>query len=568
MQKRWVVKPQSDVQSLVDALGVNKITAQLLVNRGIYTPDAAAKFLSPSLEDILSPFLLAGMAKSAKRVADAIQKRETIAVYGDYDVDGITGTSLLTLLLKELGGNVLTYIPHRIKEGYGLNIPAIKNISQQGATLLITVDTGTTAIEAAEFCKSISLDLIITDHHRPHGKLPDAFALLNPYHPNSEYPDLGLCGVGVAFNLAAAVRQELKKRNYFDSHPMPNLRRYLDLVALGTVADMVPLTGVNRTLVMHGLPLLTEAHRPGIRALLQVSGLQGEVTPSHIGFVLGPRINAGGRLEDGNIALSLLTTENFDEAKELAQLLDQMNRDRRAMQDEIFEHALEQLRKDPGNEKMMVTVVAGEGWHPGVVGIVASKLLEHFYRPTVVLTLQPDGSAKGSARSIPGVDLPLMLEQCEEFLKEWGGHAMAAGLTLKPNVLDLFKNQLSEIVQRSIDEEVFIPFLNADLYLEPEELSENLMKELDLLRPFGLGNPEPLFLTKNLRLISKRIVGEKHLKLEVQSGRQRHDAIAFHQAEWIERLSREVAIAYTPEINIWNGRRTIQLRVRDLQKPA
>lgn len=565
MKKRWIVKPSGDVTDLVGSLGLHPITAQLLLNRGIHTLDAASKFLAPAISDLPNPSLFAGIKVASTRIAKAIEDKEKIAVYGDYDVDGTTGTALLTLFLRGVGADVVPYIPHRLKEGYGLNREALSLLHEKGCTLVVTVDTGTTAVDSAEHANSIGLDLIITDHHRPHGDLPAALAVINPFHPNSEYPDLSLSGVGMAFNLAASVRQVLREKGWFATRPMPNLKQTLDLVALGTVADIVALQGVNRVFVSHGLPLISEGRRVGIRAILKTANLKGEVTPSHLGFVFGPRINAGGRLEDATIGLRLLMTEDEGEAAELASTLESLNNERRAIQNSIFEEALSQLELDPLNLERKVSVVIGENWHAGVIGIVASKLIEKYFRPTIVFSKQSDGTAKGSVRSILGIDLPTVLTKCEEFIVEWGGHAAAAGLTLKPAVFEQFRTSFDKAVKANSTDETFIPIVEADSSFEPADISEGLLKELDLLRPFGFGNPEPLFLINKLRVVSKRIVGEKHLKIVVRSSDQLLEAIAFNKGQLLDTLDRDVALAYTPEINIWNGRRTIQLKIKDIR---
>lgn len=564
MKKRWIVKEQGEVSTLVESLGLHPITAQLLINRGIHTLDAASRFLAPSLSDLPNPSLFSGMSNAVARIAKAIEDKEKIAIYGDYDVDGTSGTALLTLFLKSIGGDVVPYIPHRIKEGYGLNNSALDNLKEQGCKLVITVDTGTSAVESAEYAKSISLDLIITDHHRPHGELPNSFALLNPYNPASEYPDLNLSGVGMAFNLAASVRQLFKSKGWFNTHPMPNLREMLDLVALGTVADIVPLVGANRIFVTHGLPLISQGKRVGIKALLKYANLKGEITPTHIGFVFGPRINAGGRLEDATIGLKLLMTENNNEALELSKTLEDLNQERRGIQEKMVVDSLAQLEGDPINTQRRVSVVIGEDWHPGVIGIVASKLVEKYFRPSVVLARQSDGKIKGSLRSIPGIDLPKVLAQCTEFIEEWGGHAGAAGLTLKQEVYEQFRNRINEVIKNLSTEDMFTPVVEADSQFDPADINEPILKEINLLKPFGFGNPEPLFITNKLRIVSKRIVGEKHLKVTIKSGDQLLDGIAFNKGEIIETIHRDASFAYTPEINIWNGRRSIQLKIKDI----
>jgi single-stranded-DNA-specific exonuclease len=457
---RWVLPEPSnvDIHFISSSLALHPLAARVLINRGFATPEAATAFLADRLSDLPDPYLMKGMRAAADRICEALAARQRITLYGDYDVDGVCSTALLFLFLRDLGANVDTYIPHRLDEGYGLNASAVERLAASGTRVLVTLDCGITSFAEISRAKDLGVDVVIVDHHAVPDTLPPALAVLNPHQPGCGYPTRHLCAAGVAFNLCVGIRQRLRAQGMFGPRPdsgqvrrkEPNLRSILDLVALATVADVVPLTGANRVLVKHGLEELTAARRPGIQALKEISGLaaQSPVTAGQVGFRLGPRINAAGRLHDASLGLRLLCAETLEEARPLAAALDAANLERRGIEQEIL---VEALRQAEALAPAKGLVLHSPSWHPGVIGIVASRVVERFHRPTVMVALK-DGVGRGSGRSIEGFNLVTALKECASHLVKYGGHKQAAGLALETDRLPAFCQAFEAIAAQRLSE--------------------------------------------------------------------------------------------------------------------
>jgi single-stranded-DNA-specific exonuclease len=558
--REWVIRP-SDPEAcrvLADALGLRDLTAAVLAARGHRTPEAARAFLDGAESPAPDPFLLTGMEQAVDRLHRAVQCRERVLVYGDYDVDGASATSLYLSFLKGLGLSADFYIPNRIKEGYGLNADAVRRIAASGVSVLITADCGTTSVDEIALAQSMRMDVIVTDHHLPGEILPPALATLNPCRPDSGYPFSGLCSGGLAYKVASAYRA---KYGSAESDP----ESHLDLVALATIADVAPLQDENRTMVRQGLRLLSRGARPGIRALKAAAGIDGECGVGTVGFTLAPRINAAGRLGDAADAVRLLVTKDDREAAELAGLLNRLNQERQLVEEGIVAEAVQAAEAAPSGP----LVLASRGWHQGVVGIVAARLVERFHRPAILIALNDDGIGKGSARSVAGVNIYEAIAQCRDSLDAFGGHAAAAGLTIRENRIPEFRARLADVLQGPLSSPASRPRLICDAEVEPRGFSPAAVLELGRLGPFGSGNPEPTLVLRNLRIASARIVGANHLKLAV-AGRSgpRLDAIGFKMGTLESRgLSpfEPIDVACALDINAWNGTERVQLRLKDVR---
>lgn len=578
---KWVLAESGGVVAaeLAEQAGLHPLIAGLMVNRGITEPSDARAFLACDLSALSDPALFSQMEKAVARVRAAITNREKIVVYGDYDVDGVTGASLLYLALKELGAVVDCYLPDRMSEGYGLNGKALETLKNSGTQLVISVDCGITAVREAETARSLGLDLIITDHHEISGlnglngsnslSLPDAYAILHPGLLSARASvqtreRVGvLTGVGVAFKLAQAL--------FGVSADDVRLAPYLDLVTLGTIADVGRITGENRILVRHGLEALSSeagTQRPGLAALKQVAGLNGKkIGVGVVGFTLAPRINASGRLGRADTAFRLLTTDSPEEALELARALDAVNKERQSVEERIREDA-RMLCSRTDIEASGALVLSSSEWHPGVIGIVASRIVEEFFRPTALICVQ-DGIGKGSARSIPGFNLYEGLVACSDLLLGFGGHKYAAGFTISKDAIPEFRERLNSIVLERIGPQGFVRTLSVDGAVTLDELTMELMREMEKLAPFGQGNPEPRLGARDLEVVSSRIVGNNHLKLRL---RQRNSvslgAIAFNRANLFGTQVRDgarLAAVFTPRLNVWNGNISVELEIRDMK---
>lgn len=564
--KQWqlISHTPEKLDSLTKQLGISPLIACLLINRGFGDPDKAHQFLSHSLKDLPNPFLLKDMDRAVARLVTALEQKEKIVIYGDYDVDGTSATSLLMLFFRDIGYPVEFYIPHRINEGYSLNVEALRRLKDQGVHLLITVDNGIAASKEVAFASEIGLDLIVTDHHEVPKQIPGAYAVINPLREGCLYPGKEICGTGVAFNLAMALRQRLREQGYFGKIPEPNLKKYLDLVALATVADVVPLIGVNRIFVKAGLHEMTTSQRPGIKALKEVSGIDGEVAPTHLGFRLGPRVNACGRLYDASTGVQLLISENDTIARKLAYELDSANRERQVLEDQILKEAISKLTKDPKTPHRMSHVLYDEKWHPGVIGIVASRLVSRYHRPTVILGKDED-SLKGSARTAGGLNLVEALRECEKTLIRCGGHKAAAGLSLTFGSLESFCLAFEESVRKRISKEDCIPKLFIDAELTLSQVNLDLIEELNQLAPYGQGNPEPFFSIRETRLKNNRVVGKNHLKFKAEKEKEGVNAIAFNMADRYPSWDTLFDLVFSCELNSYLGKTSVVMNIKDLK---
>ncbi|ORJ61519.1 single-stranded-DNA-specific exonuclease RecJ [Geothermobacter hydrogeniphilus] len=564
--RRWSLRRECDrerVEILVRELGVSFWAARVLAARSIETPEEGRLFLQARLSNLPDPFLLKGVGAAVERLVMAIEQQQLISVHGDYDVDGITGTALLTQTLQLFGGRVEYHIPLRLKDGYGLSAEALRSAAGNDARVVVSVDCGISAHAEADLAADLGLDLIITDHHQPPDSLPSALALVNPHQPGCSFPDRNLCGVGVAFMLLVALRKALRERGWFAQRSEPDLRQQLDLVALGTVADLVPLTGLNRTLVRSGLQRLDQGPRPGIRALKEVAGVR-EVSAGAVGFRLAPRLNAAGRLEDAALGVELLLTDDADRARELAEQLDGFNRQRQQIEKDTFADAVAQL--EDAEERFSI-VLADPAWHSGVIGIVASRLVERYGRPTLLVALDED-SGKGSGRSVRGFHLYRGLQGCADDLLGFGGHEYAAGFSIAADRLDAFSERFEARVRDILTMEDLMPTLLYEGEIGLDELGPELVAELESLAPFGMGNPEPVLLARNVDLHRVETIGDgSHLRCVARQGGYSCNCIAFRMAERIEEFSGPCDLLFTPGINEWKGRRSVQLRLRDL-RPA
>ncbi|BCU81350.1 single-stranded-DNA-specific exonuclease RecJ [Polycladomyces abyssicola] len=557
---RWqtVEADQASCSTLADSLGVHPVVARLLVNRGLTEVESARRFLRADASDLHDPFLMDGMEEAVDRVRTALKRNEKILVYGDYDADGVSSTALMMTVFRRLGADAHYYIPNRFREGYGLNKEALAKAKADGVDLVITVDTGISAVEEAAYARELGLDLIITDHHEPPDAIPESLAVINPKKPNCPYPFDMLAGVGVAFKLVQALLGEVPEEVW-------------ELAALGTIADLVPLVDENRIITVGGLRRMNQRRHVGLRALMDVSGIRGEVGSGHVGFSLGPRINASGRLDSAVHAVELLLTQDDETAYMMANQLDQMNRERQQLVEEIFEEARAMVEADPDAHRRFI-VVASPGWNVGVIGIVASRLVERYYRPTIVLGIDEEtGMAKGSARSIEGLDMYRALSECVDLLPHFGGHKMAAGMTLSAQDVPELHRRLDRLASEWLTEEDYIPISRVEYELTPDQVSVELIEQLEHLAPFGVGNPTPRFRVTGAGLSQIQLMGadRNHVKLILSDGNGTLDAVGFRMKELAEEVTPHARIEVLGElqINEWNNKRIPQLLIRDVHVP-
>ena len=566
LKKRWKINEIENeylISSLADSLSISDVLAKLLILRNITDFDKAKTFFRPSLDFLYNPFLMDGMEIATYRVIQALTENQLICIYGDYDVDGTCSTALLYLFLKELGANVEFYIPKRLTEGYGISKSAIDYVKDRGTALLISVDCGITAIEEADYVKELGIDLIICDHHQPKEKIPNALAVLDPLKPNCNYPFKYLSGAGVAFKLSQGVAERIGKRD------LPF--KYLDLVSLAAAADIVSLVDENRVLVKEGINLINTNPRPGIEALMESSNNKhGSLTSGQIVFTIAPRINAVGRLGDAERAVQLLITDEKDKAFELAKVLESENYQRRKIDEDTFDNALEILENSSDENDGAAIILHQENWHPGVIGIVASRLVERYYRPTIMLTTV-DGVAKGSARSISNFNIYEALKKCEDLLIHFGGHKAAAGLAVELENIDEFKLKFNQIVKESISEEDLSPEIHIDSKLKFSEITPKFLRIMEQFAPFGPGNMRPVFLSEGVEVTNTpRIVGTNHLVMSLkQAGCDRNfDAIGFKMGEYLNMVNNHssvIDIVYNIDKSERDGRIFTQLKLKDLK---
>jgi len=563
--KRWIMR-QHDAEraaSLARVLGVSPILASLLIARGYADERDARVFLSPTYDQLHEPYAMLGMKEAVARLQHAIKSGERVLLYGDYDVDGTTGTAILLRALKLLNANVGFHIPHRFTEGYGIQQPALEKAFADGCKLVVSIDCGIRAHEPLHWARQVGLDVIITDHHLPDEKegAPPAFAVLNPNQVGCEYPDKNLAGVGVAFKLVHALFREHGRE--------AQVPAFMKVVAIGTVADVARLTGENRTIVAIGLKDLARVANPGLRALINVAGCgDGKgMTAYDLGFRLGPRINAAGRMDAASAVVELFDTRDSEEARRLANHLDARNEERKTVQQQIIDLAVAELGEDPKDN--FVAVIAGEGWHRGVIGIAASKIAERVNRPCVVLSIDGD-MAHGSGRSIEAYHLLNGLTACADLFEKFGGHSHAAGITIRPERIPEFRRRLNEHAASCLSPADLEPSVAIDLELAAESVAFPLARELEALEPYGAGNPRPVFMTRNLRSLSEPVViKDRHLKLRLAGQQNRPlEAVWWNCIETPGQtpdLKGSIELAYTLETSVWNGDYRMQLNVLDLR---
>jgi single-stranded-DNA-specific exonuclease len=564
LRRKWKL-PDTEAQEkaarLADALGVPAAFAATLVSHGIETTEDAAGFLSPDRSKLHDPTLLPDMEEALERLRSALKSRERVFVCGDYDVDGITSIVLVRRCLEAAGLEVGFYVPNRLVEGYGLSETGVRAAKDWGAGLIVTVDSGITGHEEIALASDLGLDVIVTDHHEPQETLPDALAVVDPKRRDSRYPFQHLAGVGVAFKVMEGLARHSRDVAYA-------VEENLDLVAVGTVADIVPLTGENRILTTLGLDKLRVTRNAGLRALMEVAGVDSvEARAPHIGFALGPRLNAAGRLGDASIGVDLLTTDDLDNAVAIARKLDAENKKRRELERSVFEDATRMIGEKIDLSERRSVVLWSSGWHPGVVGIVASRIAKQYNRPTILLSVA-DGWCKGSGRSIPGFDLHAALAECRDCVESFGGHRHAAGVSLSEDRLDGFSACVERAVASVLTPSDLVPVIEIDAIVSLAECDFDLVQLTKRLRPFGAGNPEPIFGTRSLKLISAKAVGNGHLKMTVAEGDRAMDAIGFGMGGTLDDLRGAggvVALAYVLEENTWRGVTNLQLRLKDVQ---
>ncbi len=538
----------------------SELIQRILYNRGIIGKENIDKFMNPKKEHIHDPFLLNDMNTAVNRIIIAIDKSEKITIYGDYDVDGITSTSTLYKYLKKIGANVSYYIPNRMDEGYGINKNALEIIKKDGTSLMITVDTGIAAVSEIEYANELGLDVIITDHHECQEVIPDAYAVINPKRPDSTYPFSMLAGVGVAFKLVHALAIRLSNTD--------EIWEYLDLVAIGTIADIVPLVGENRIIAKFGFETISNTQNIGVKAVLTELGYKNNrITSGFIGFSIAPRLNAAGRIDDAKKCVELFITEDIEVATKIAKELEKNNQDRQKIEQKIFKEAIEMIEGTKEIQEANVIVLANENWHHGVIGIVASKIVERFYKPTILMNIE-DGEARGSARSISGFSIFEALGKAKDYLNKFGGHEMAAGLSLEVYNVEKLRLSLVEYCEENISQDMLIPKVKIERKIGCGDITPNFIEKIDMLQPYGIGNPEPIFEISG-EMIDFRLLGKesKHLKLKLEQKGDIIDTIMFNSSEYFEKLSEdmELDIIGTVQNNEWNGNIYPQMLIKDIR---
>ena len=563
-ERKWVVaRPaKGPVEKISAKLGILPITAGLLVNRGMSSAQDAEAFLSASLSDLPSPFLMKGMEEAVRRLCRCVYEKEKVAVYGDYDVDGITATSLLTSFLRVLGCDVTYYIPDRFTEGYGVNSSALRTLKQKQVTLVISVDCGITAADEVAQARTLGMDFIVTDHHSLLGQLPEAAAVLNPHQTDCRYPGKELAGVGVAFNLALALRRTLREEGFFKTVAEPNMGDFLDLVSLGTVSDRVPVENVNRIMLKEGLKRMRTPKRLGLRALKDVSGIGDGIEIFDLGFRLGPRINAAGRLDSADKAVELLLADSLEEASSLAKFLDERNSERRGIEEKILRDATRMVESASGYAESNSLVLSSRKWHKGVIGIVASSLAGSCGKPAFLISVDENGVGRGSGRSFGGINIFSVLLKCEDLLVEFGGHAYAAGVTVLEEKIGFFRERFSQELEKSGQKPE--SRLDIDSEIGLSSISDALVSEIESLSPFGEGNPEPLFLSRAVDVVDQRLLKDQHVLFRVRGDGSVVSCIWFYASR--KHLPEKMDLVFSLRFNVRNGKRETRLFIKDVRE--
>ena len=561
MNKKWEIYnvDEESVDNLSNKYHINKLLATILNNRGIVTEEKIRLFLNPTRNDFHNPFLIKDMEKAVDRIIKAIENKERITIYGDYDVDGITSITVLKSFLQERGLEIAQYIPNRLTEGYGLNIEAVEKIKKRGCDLMITVDCGISAIKEIDYANQLGIETIVTDHHEPGQELPKAMAVIDNKRKDSTYPFRELAGVGVVFKViqAISIKLGLKEEEYL---------KYLDIVCIGTISDIVPLVDENRVIAKLGLLLIKQTRNIGLRAIINMSGYK-EIDSNSISFGIAPRINACGRMGKAEDALELFLSKNINEVCQLAQKLNEYNKERQETEKAIYENAVEAIERE-NLQKNSAIIVGGHNWHHGVIGIVSSKITEMYFKPSILLSFEDDGIGTGSGRSIPGFDLHEALSKCNNSIEKFGGHSMAIGITIKKDKFEDFKKQFEQIAEEA-DINDIIPIIKIDAKINFENINKEMVNSLKELEPYGEGNKMPIFAFKNLKIDSIRSLSDgKHLKLTLKEGNTVINAIGFNMGHFINeyRIGDKVDVAGVLEINHFNGVESVQINLKDIMK--
>lgn len=565
MNSRWVLHDEHpQVPQMMEQINVPRVIAQILLNRGVSTFDDARYFLKPTLDDLHSPFLMADMDLAVERIAAAIESKEHIMVFGDYDVDGTTATTLLYLTIKLLTERISSYIPNRMTDGYGLSIEGLQEARNRGVTLILAVDCGITANAEVDQAREMGIDVVIIDHHVPGDILPNSVAILNPKRADCEYPFKELCGVGLAYKVAQALAEHV-------GLPENAVYTHMDLVALGTTADIVPLRDENRVLTKYGLDMMQQTDKSGLQALLEVAGLrEKELSTGHMLFMLAPRINAAGRMGDATRVVDLLITEDRQEAARLAGVLDEENQRRRKEDTLTFEAAREIVENDPFLREAKGLVLDSDTWHPGIIGIVASRMVEAFNRPVVMISTKGE-NGRGSARTVGDFHLYNAIKECSDLLVQFGGHHHAAGLSIEKDRIEAFRQKFHEVVAARATPADFIPRLEIDAEIDLDEMTPRMVRLMKMLGPFGPANHHPVLVSRDLSVVGKpRTIGmgKKHLRFRVKQNGRVMDAIGFGMAHFADQLndSRDrLDLAYNLEENTFRGETSLQLRIKDIK---
>ena len=564
--KSWRLLPPADESGkLADKTDISLLKACLLINRGITDSEEAEAFLNPKLSNLSDPMLLKDMEESTDLIISAIEQQEKIAIYGDYDADGLTSTALLVNFFADLGISVSYHIPDRIREGYSLNSEAIYSLAEKGVKLIITVDCGISNRKEIELAQSLGINVVVTDHHQ----IPEDFSplcpVINPNRSDSEFPFRSLAGVGVAFFLAAGIRSRIRERGWFEYATEPDLRQYLDIVALGTIADMAPLKGENRILVVAGIERMKVSRWYGIEAMKKICGMDNRnISSGDIAFKLAPRLNAPGRIGNNRLGIEVLITDNYSVAVNTARELNRMNSERQRIEGEIIDDIEKNILPVIDVQNRKTILLSKSGWHKGVLGIVASKFLDKYHRPTIILT-EKDGVAVGSGRSIDGFNIHEAMTELKDLFIKFGGHYHAAGCTLDASNIEVLSRNIEQIAEKSLSGADLVPSITVDAEVNLDELTLEAVYDLRSIEPFGSENPEPVFYSGELEVLDSRVVGEKHLKLKVRKGETVHDAIGFNFGDMHSLDRKIINLVYVPEINSWNGNENVQLRILDIE---
>ena len=561
MNKKWQIYETNteEVKRIKSKYQLNELLATILVNRNIIKEDDIKLFLNPTRDDFYDPFLITDMEKAIEKIVKAIQEKQKVTIYGDYDVDGITSITVLKSFLKDIGLETSSYIPNRLDEGYGLNKDAIDTIKQSGCDLMITVDCGISAIDEIEYANSLGIETIVTDHHEPGNELPKAYAVIDNKRKDSKYPFRELAGVGVVFKLiqALGIRMGLKEESYL---------KYLDIVCIGTISDIVPLVDENRVIAKLGLMLVKQTKNIGLKSIIHSSGYT-KIDSNTISFGVAPRINACGRMGKAEEALELFLSSDRNEVNELTKKLNEHNRERQETEKAIFESAIEKIEKEHLNDKNAI-VVGGKNWHHGVIGIVSSKITDMYFKPSILLSFEENGIGKGSGRSIPGFDLHDVLMKCSDTVEKFGGHSMAVGITIKKEKLEAFREEFEKIATENHIDEI-MPIIHIDAKINLSHINKEMVESMKQLEPFGEANKMPIFAFKNLKIDSIRALSEgKHLKLTLKDTNNIINAIGFNMGHLTEeyRIGDKIDVAGVLEVNTFNGTENLQINLKDMMR--